>query len=158
MQNFLEILEKIEIFCFFTFVTFNIPKHWPFFKQKLSRAGAHGKKIEGALDPALGRYCETGGTREVQPGRGVKGAPGSALLRAPSSLALNSLDGFEHLFFVYLTSCWGEGQSLPLNSNNAVLFMNFEVSKCFEIPYKTALFEFNSKDWPTPHHAYSFTS
>ena len=60
---------------FFTFVTFKIVKNWPFFKQKVSRAGAHGKKIECALAPALGRYCETGGAHEVRPGRGRKGRP-----------------------------------------------------------------------------------
>ena len=32
--------------------------------------------------------------------------------------------------------------------------MDFEVSKCFEIPYKTALFEFNGKDRPNPHNTY----
>ena len=75
MQNFQsKFLRKLS-FWFFTFETFKVVKNWPFFKQKLSRAGAHGKKIEGALAPALGHYCETGGAREVCPGRGRKGRP-----------------------------------------------------------------------------------
>ena len=37
----------------------------------------------------------------------------------------------------------GVGQTLPLNLNNALFVWNFEVSKCFEISYKTALFELN---------------
>ena len=62
---------------FFTFETFKVVKNGPFFKQKLSRADAYGKKIEGALAlaPALGRYCETEGTHEVHPGRGRKEGP-----------------------------------------------------------------------------------
>ena len=60
---------------FFTFVTLKVVKNGPFFKQKLSRAGALGKKIEGALAAALGRYCEIEGAREVHPGRGCKERP-----------------------------------------------------------------------------------
>ena len=75
MQNFqLKFLRKLR-FLFFYICNFQSYKNGPFFKQKLSRAGAHGKKIECALAPALGRYCETGGTREVHPGRGCKGRP-----------------------------------------------------------------------------------
>ena len=51
----------------------------------ISRAGAQVKKIEGALAPALELYCQIEGARSIRPGRGRKGRPRSALLRAPPS-------------------------------------------------------------------------
>ena len=75
MQNFQSKFLKKLSFLFFTFVTFKVVKNGSFFKQKLSRAGAYGKKIEGTLAPALGRFCETGGARELRPGRRRKGRP-----------------------------------------------------------------------------------
>ena len=67
---------------------FQVVRNGPFFKQKLSKARAYGKNIEGAT-VKLGHYCETGAPVRFARGGGAKGAPRSALLRAPSSLECN---------------------------------------------------------------------